>query len=43
MLSFAGLGRGTAAFSIVALISAWIGSALLDFSQSTGAFFFVQL
>jgi hypothetical protein len=36
MLTFAGLGRGTARFSAVALASAWTGSIVLDFSRTTG-------
>ena len=40
MLSFAGIGKGTAPFSVIVLISAWIVSTLLEFSQSVGVFHF---
>ena len=40
ILSFAGIGKETAPFSIIVLISAWIVSILLEFSQSVGMFHF---
>jgi hypothetical protein len=37
MLSFAGIGFGTARFAFPALVSGWAGCVLLDFSQSIGS------
>jgi hypothetical protein len=39
MLSFAGIGIGTARFALPALVSGWAGCILLDFSQSVGILF----
>jgi hypothetical protein len=40
MLTFTGLGKGTARFSRVALVGAWTGCVVLDFSRTSGPTYF---
>jgi hypothetical protein len=41
MLTFTGSGKGTARFSTIALIVAWIGCIVLDFSHTSGFFLLI--